>query len=157
MKILGIDPGLANTGWGIVKVENQQTKALHYGLIKTSPRKNLSSRLFHLHQEINRLIKKFKPDRMAVEKVFFGVNAKTALIVGQARGVTLLAAAQNKIKVNEYTPLQIKIAITGYGRADKTQVQKMIKNLLKLKKIPRSDDAADALAAAYCDRVSQKP
>lgn len=156
MIILGIDPGLADTGWGMIELKNRQIKVIKYGLIKTPPSQKLPSRLFLLYQKVFRLIRKFTPDRIAVEKVFFGANAKTALNIGHCKGVILLAASQNKLKISEYTPLQIKIAITGYGRADKTQMQKMIQTLLKLKKKPQSDDAADALAVAYCDAVSRK-
>ena len=156
MIILGIDPGIADTGWGFIEIKNHQTKVINFGSIKTAAGKELSSRLLLLYQELNQLIKKFKPDKMAVESVFFGVNAKTALLVGHAKGVVLLLGAQNKLEVNEYTPLQIKIAATGYGRADKLQMQKMIQKLLNLKKIPKSDDAADALAVALCDSVSNK-
>lgn len=156
MIILGIDPGLATTGWGIIETKNNQQKVIKYGTIKTKPNKNLPLRLQQLHQEILSLITQHKPDRMAVEKVFFGSNAKSALMVGQARGVVLLCAAQKNLSVNEYAPLQIKIAITSYGRAEKDQMQKMVKILLKLKKIPQPDDAADALAVALCDSVSKR-
>lgn len=149
MIILGIDPGTAATGYGLVKKQSE-LKAIDYGCIKTSPNFSTAERLKQTHQQITKLIKKYKPNIVAVEDIFFFKNLKTAIKVSQARGVALLTASQMKIPVAEYTPLQIKQAVTSYGRADKTQVQKMVKILLGLKEIPRPDDAADALAVAIC-------
>ena len=149
MIILGIDPGTAIIGYGII--ERQKTlKAIDYGCIKTSAKNNTAERLKILYQELNKIIKKHKPDLLAVEDIFFFKNAKTAIKVSQARGVILLAAAKLKIPVYEPTPLQIKIATVGYGRAEKQQVQKMVQQLLRLKTMPKPDDAADALAIAIC-------
>ena len=147
--ILGIDPGIADTGFGIIKKEaNNKISCLGYGSIKTPAKTDLSDRLETLSKDLNTIIKKYKPDLVAVEELFFFSNAKTALIVGQARGVVLLTAKQNKVRIVEFTPLQVKQAVTTHGRAEKTQVQRMVKLLLNLKNIPKPDDAADALAIA---------
>lgn len=148
--IIGIDPGIADTGYGIIEVESSQLKCLEYGSIKTSAKDNLPRRLEKLNQELDKLIKKYKPNFSGVEQLFFAKNAKTALIVGQARGVVLLTLSQNKVPIFEFTPLQIKQAVSSYGGASKLQVQKMVKLLLGLRELPRPDDAADALAAAIC-------
>ncbi len=153
MIILGIDPGTATTGFGVIeklKVQGQKLKVIDYGCIKTSMKFTTAERLEKIYNELNVLIKKHKPSTMAVEDIFFFKNAKTIIKVSQARGVILLTAAKSKIPIFEYTPLQIKQAITGYGRAEKNQVQKMVKILLNLKEIPKPDDAADALATAIC-------
>lgn len=154
MIIIGIDPGLANTGWGVIKTERQKDKknlhCLGCGLIKTSSSLAPAERLKILYTELNRLIKKYQPSVLAVESVYFFKNLKTALPVSQAKGVILLAAAKKKIPVYEFTPLQVKMVVTGYGRAEKSQVQKMIKVLLNLDTIPKTDDAADALGVAVC-------
>lgn len=153
MIIMGIDPGTAITGFGVIeksKVQSQKLKAIDYGCIKTFTDSTTSERLKKLHDQLNSLMKKHKPDMVAVEDIFFFKNLKTAIKVSQARGVILLTAAKAKIPVSEYTPLQIKQAVTSYGRAEKIQVQKMVKLLLNLKEIPKPDDAADALAAAIC-------
>jgi crossover junction endodeoxyribonuclease RuvC len=155
MIILGIDPGTAQVGYGIIKKQSE-LKAVDYGCIKTSPSFSTAERLKQTHQEITKLIKKHKPNIIAIEDIFFFKNLKTAIKVSQARGVALLTASQMKIKVAEYTPLQVKQAVTSYGRADKAQVQKMVKILLKLKEIPKPDDAADALAVAICCAHSLK-
>ncbi len=148
--ILGIDPGIADTGYGIIKAEGSHLTCLAYGSIKTSTQTDLISRLESLHQELDKIIKKFRPDYSAVEQLFFNKNVKTALIVGQARGVALLTLKQNKLPVFEYTPAQVKSAVAAYGQASKLQVQKMVKLILNLKELPRPDDAADALAIAIC-------
>ncbi|ADQ15077.1 crossover junction endodeoxyribonuclease RuvC [Halanaerobium hydrogeniformans] len=150
MRILGIDPGLATIGYALVDKENNNFKVLEYGVIKTSADKTNIKRLEIIHRNIQELIKEFKPEQMAVEELFFNKNVKTAIKVGQARGVILLAGAQAGIKVAEYTPLQIKQAVVGYGRADKRQVQEMVKSLLNLVELPKPDDAADALAISIC-------
>lgn len=150
MIIIGIDPGTAITGYGIIKKSKKTLNCLDYGSITTAPSQIMPERLKRLNDELNKLIKKYKPKALIVENVYFFKNLKTAFPVSQAKGVILLTAAQNKLPVYEFTPLQIKMAITGYGRADKKQVQKMVKILLNLKEIPKPDDAADALAAAIC-------
>lgn len=149
--ILGIDPGIADTGFGIIKKDEKGNLfCLDYGSIKTDSKQDMPERLEILNRELNEKIKKYKPALISVEQLFFCRNVKTALVVGQARGVVLLTARQNKIEVNEFTPLQIKQAVSSYGQASKAQVQKMVKLLLNLKEIPRPDDAADALAVAIC-------
>ena len=134
----------------------KELELLDYGIIATSPKQTTGERLLKLYKEISALIKRLKPDVLVVEKLFFFKNLKTALPVSEARGVILLAAANQKIKVIELTPLQIKMGICGYGRADKQQVQKMLKEILDLEKIPKPDDAADAIAAALCGAYSLK-
>ena len=157
MIIMGIDPGIAKTGFGIIssvfdsKSKNQnKIKCLDYGLIETDKLLSPAQRLKRLYLELSRLINKYNPNILAVESVYFFKNLKTAIPVSQAKGVILLAAAQKKIPVHEFTPLQAKMAITGYGRAKKHQIQEMVKLLLNLKKIPSPDDAADALLMAIC-------
>ncbi len=148
--IIGIDPGIADTGYGVIQVNGANLKCLEYGSIKTKAGTKLSVRLHKLHVELTALIQKHKPNLVSVEELFFCNNAKTALIVGQARGVVLLAIEQNKVPFIEFTPLQIKQAVSSFGGADKKQVQRMVKLILNLKEIPKPDDAADALAAAIC-------
>jgi len=149
MIILGIDPGTATTGYGVIKKTRKDLKCITWGTIKTSPSIPDGERLRKLQNQLNKLIKIYKPEFLAVEKIYFFKNIKTAIPVAQAKGTILLTAAKKKIPVYQFTPLQIKTAITGYGRADKKQVQKMIKTLLNLKKLPK-DDAADALGVAVC-------
>ena len=147
--ILGIDPGIADTGYGVIcRSERNQLSCLLYGSIKTSAKIEVGERLDIIYRELTKIIKKFRPELIAVEKLFFCNNAKTAMIVGQARGVVILAAHQQKIPVSELTPLQIKQAVSSYGAASKLQVQRMVKLILSLKEIPKPDDAADALAVA---------
>lgn len=146
--ILGIDPGLADTGYGIIEKSGDKMNMLACGSIKTSSRANFIERLKIIHQELIKIIKKFKPGVVAVEQLFFCKNVKTALLVGQARGVCLMTIAENNLPIYEYTPLQVKQALSGYGRADKNQIGQMVKLLLKLKVVPTPDDAADALAVA---------
>jgi crossover junction endodeoxyribonuclease RuvC len=150
MIILGIDPGFARTGFGVIEEKNKNLRALDYGCLSTPSGLIFEKRLEKIREELEELIKKFHPTICAVEKIFFCKNAKTAIDVGQARGVVILTAAEKKIKILEFTPLQVKQFITGYGKAEKQQVQKMVKILLGLKEIPRPDDAADALALAIC-------
>jgi len=154
--ILGIDPGFADTGYGIIEFINGKTKTLDYGSIKTPARHAFAERLEYIYKEINNLIKKYNPQSIAVEQLFFYKNVTTAIKVSQSRGVVLLAAQQNNLKIHEYTPLQIKQSLTGYGRAEKKQMQLMIKAVLNLKEVPKPDDAADALAVALCCFASQK-
>lgn len=149
--ILGIDPGIADTGFGVIeKIGSNGLKCLDYGTIKTSAKMELAERLQILNKEIKKIINTYKPDLIAVEQIFFCKNVKTALIVGHARGVILLTAKMHKVETCEFTPLQIKQAVSAYGQASKLQVQKMVKMLLGLKELPKPDDAADALAAAIC-------
>lgn len=146
--ILGLDPGLADTGYGLIEKQGQKLKMIACGSIKTSSRADFIERLKIIHQELVKIIKKYKPDTVAVEQLFFCKNVKTALLVGQARGVCLMTIAENNLPIFEYTPLQVKQALTSYGKADKNQVGRMVKLLLNLKSVPEPDDAADALAVA---------
>ncbi len=149
--ILGIDPGIADTGFGIIEKDKASNIiCLDYGSIKTKAKTDLAYRLEILSKELNKIIKKYKPKLIAVEQLFFCKNVKTALIVGQARGVVLLVARQNNIAIKEFTPLQVKQAVSAYGKAEKTQVARMVKLLLNLNELPCPDDAADALAVAIC-------
>lgn len=149
--ILGIDPGIADTGYGVVKKEkNGNLVCVDYGSIKTNSKIDLPERLEILSCRLTELIEKYQPAIIAVEQLFFCKNVKTALVVGHARGVVLLTAKENKVPIVEFTPLQIKQAVSTYGKASKLQVQKMVKLLLNLKELPKPDDAADALAAAIC-------
>ena len=156
MIILGIDPGIGRCGWGALEVKGTKLKVIDFGCIETSSKLETSKRLEEIHNKITKLIKKFSPDALVLEELFFNTNAKTAFVVGQARGVVLLAGAQNKLKNFVYTPLQVKIAVTGYGRAEKDQVGKMVKTILALKSIPKPDDTADALAIAITHAFSSK-
>lgn len=148
MVIIGIDPGTANTGYGIVRKTKKQLKCLDYGVIKTSPVDSPGERLRIINNQISKLIKKHQAKVLAVERLYYFRNQKTIAPVSQAKGVVLLAAARKKIPVFELTPLEVKMSITGFGRADKKDVQKAIKKILNLDKIPKPDDAADALAIA---------
>ena len=148
--ILGVDPGIADTGYGVILDDGGKISCLTYGSIKTSPKDDLITRLDSLHKQLTVIIKKYKPALVSVEELFFSKNVKTALIVGHARGVILLTLKQNKVPIFEFKPSQVKQAVTCYGAAKKDQVQKMVKTLLKLDKIPQPDDAADALALAMC-------
>ncbi|MCX6798244.1 MAG: crossover junction endodeoxyribonuclease RuvC [Candidatus Falkowbacteria bacterium] len=148
--ILGIDPGIADTGYGLIKEDGAQLSCLAYGSIKTKARTDLADRLADLYQQLDKLIKKYQPDSAAVEELFFNKNVRTALIVGQARGVVLLVLKQNKLPIIHFTPSQVKQAVSAYGQASKLQVQKMVKLILNLSELPRPDDAADALAIAVC-------
>jgi crossover junction endodeoxyribonuclease RuvC len=149
--ILGIDPGFGRVGYGIIKKDLKLGwKMLAFGCIETSPKKSFVARISQIHEELVGIIKKYKPTRMAVEELFFFSNMKTAIEVGQARGVILLTGVENNLPIDEFTPLQVKQAITGYGRAEKDQMQKMVAVVLGLKEKIKSDDAADALAVALC-------
>ena len=156
MRILGIDPGIGRTGWGIIELHGSQFTVHSFGCIETLANDALPNRLFALHDEIINIINEYKPEELSIEDLFFNTNAKTALVVGQARGVVLLAAAQKNLPVAVYTPLQIKMALTGYGRAEKNQIGQMVKTLLKLPSIPKPDDTADALAIAVTHAFSRK-
>lgn len=148
--ILGIDPGFGRIGYGVIEQVKGDWRALDFGCIETSPKDSFVDRLAQLHREVVGLIKKYKPNRMAVEELFFFKNVTTAIQVGQARGAILLAGVNNGLPIDEFTPLQIKQAMTGYGRADKNQMQILVAMLLGIKGKIKSDDAADALAVALC-------
>jgi crossover junction endodeoxyribonuclease RuvC len=148
--ILGIDPGTAITGYGVISEAGRGPRALAYGVIRTPANQELSRRLVTIYAALNELLDAHQPDAVAVEEVFFSKNARTALSVGHARGVVLLAAAHRGIPLFHYKPAQVKQAVTGYGGADKRQIQEMMRMLLALEEIPRPDDAADALAIALC-------
>lgn len=157
MIILGIDPGLGRTGWGVIeKVEGQKLKAKGFGCIETKAGLDTPTRLLIIFHKINQIIKEFKPNLAVVEKLFFNTNVTTAMSVGEARGVVMLTLVSNGVSIEEFTPLQVKQAITGYGKATKEQMQKMVKVLLGLDKIPKPDDAADALAIAVTLSVTMK-
>ncbi len=149
-KILGVDPGTATTGYGIIESLNGKLSLVEFGAIKTSKRDSAAQRLGEIFGDLTSLITKHRPQVLAVEQLFFYKNITTAISVAEARGVVLLCAEQNKLKIAEFTPLQVKMSLTGYGKADKKQVQYMVAKLLGLKKSPRPDDAADALAVAIC-------
>ncbi|NLM04624.1 MAG: crossover junction endodeoxyribonuclease RuvC [Clostridiales bacterium] len=150
MIILGIDPGIAIMGYGIVKYIGNRFEVIDYGSITTSSKMSTAERLKKIYNELNILIEKYEPEHVAIEELFFNTNAKTAMLVGQARGVAILAAINHDKKIYEYTPLQIKQGVVGYGRAEKRQVQEMIKMILNLKEVPKPDDVADALAITIC-------
>ncbi len=157
MITLGIDPGTAITGYGVINEEQDgHLNVLDFGVIRTSPEQSHADRLVQLYRRIKELIILHQPEMGAVEKLFFERNVRTALNVGQARGVALLAMAELGIKIGEYTPMEIKQAVAGYGGADKNQVQQMVKAILELDAIPQPDDAADALAVAICHIHSVK-
>jgi len=148
--ILGIDPGIATTGYGVVEKEGQKLKALDYGAILTSPRDEPPDRLLSIYEQLNRLFDLHHPDFLVTERLFFAKNETTAFGVGRTIGVVLLTASQRGVPWTEYTPPQVKQAVVGYGAAEKKQVQYMIQRLLNLPSIPKPDDAADALAIAIC-------
>lgn len=156
MVILGIDPGIGRCGWGVVEYKSAKFKVIDYGCIETKPNGSIEKRLLEIASEVTDIIKKYNPDEFSIEELFFGANSKTALVVGQARGVVLLCAGENKLPVAIYTPLQVKMALTGYGRADKSQIGQMVKIILKLNEIPKLDDTADALAIAITHAFSAK-
>lgn len=161
MKILGIDPGTAIVGWGLLEDSHQVnntkcSKVLSCGIISTKAGTPDADRLEIIFDSLTDIIKKEKPDIIAIEQLFFFKNQKTVMTVSQARGAIILAVKKSKTPFFEFTPLQVKQAITGYGRADKKQIQEMVKTLLRLKEIPKPDDAADALAIALCCSQSQK-
>ncbi len=150
MIILGIDPGIAICGTGVIEKNGNKYKAIYYDSIITKAHTPLEDRIEIIYNGIVELIDKYKPDAISVEELFFNNNAKTAFAVGQARGVVMLAGKQKNVPFYEYTPLQVKQALTGYGRADKKQIQQMVKSFLGLSEVPKPDDTADALAIAIC-------
>ena len=156
MKVLGIDPGIARMGWAVLEEKGGKINALSFGCFETKAKEETPVRLNQIFHEVKGLIKKYSPDMVAIEELFFNTNAKTAFVVGQARGVVFLACAQEKAKSICFTPLQIKLAVTGYGRAEKKQVGKMVKTILKLKEAPKLDDTSDALAVGLTYLFSRK-
>ncbi|MBE7061715.1 MAG: crossover junction endodeoxyribonuclease RuvC [Clostridiales bacterium] len=157
MIIVGFDPGLATLGYGVISTDKRnKPQMVDYGIVSTPKEENLAVRLAMIEKGVKQIIEKFKPDEIAIEELFFAKNVTTGINVAHARGVTLLTAVKECGKIFEYTPLQIKQALTGYGRADKHQIQSMVKTMLGLKGIPRPDDAADALAVALCHSQTNK-
>ena len=150
LRILGIDPGYATIGYGVVDYDKNRFKTVGFGAVTTSAGIPFPKRLKDIYNDMVTVIQKYKPDEMSVEKLYFNTNTTTAIDVAQARGVIVLAAENCGVSVFEYTPLQVKQAITGYGRAEKRQVMEMVKSFLNLEKIPKPDDTADALALSVC-------
>lgn len=150
MRILGIDPGYAIMGYAVLDYKGNKFTAVDFGSITTDAHTPNEERLEILYDELCRIIGEYKPDEASVEELFYNTNATTAIMVGEARGMVLLACAKAGIRISEYTPLEIKSALTGYGKADKKQVQMMVKTILGLKETPKPDDTADAIAAAIC-------
>lgn len=148
MRIIGIDPGTGILGFGVIDIEKGKATLVDAGVIRTPVKEDDAVRLVTIFDELSQIIKETKPEQMSVEKLFFARNVTTAMTVAQARGVVLLCGMQAGLIIHEYTPMQIKQAVTGYGRAEKKQIQEMVRVILKLKEIPKPDDAADALAAA---------
>ena len=157
MRFLGIDPGYALIGFGVVEKNKSAYLPIEYGVIRTSSALPIQNRLHLIYKQILALTRRIRPDAIGVEKLFFAKNTKTAMDVSQARGVILLAVYQSNALIYEYTPLQVKQSITGYGQATKEQMQKMVKTLLSLSSIPKPDDAADALAIALCTAQIWRP
>jgi crossover junction endodeoxyribonuclease RuvC len=148
--ILGVDCGTALVGWGVIKVDGEKVKSFTYGVIRTEKTSALPERLNIIYNELNKIIDLYGIEEMAVEMLFYFKNTKTVISVSEARGVILLSGAVKGIKQFDYTPLQVKTAVTGYGRAEKKQIQYMVQKILKMKELPKPDDAADALALAIC-------
>lgn len=159
MIYIGIDPGTATTGYGIIKqtnIKKQEFEILDFGVILTKKTDSDAKRLQILHEDLSAIIKKYKPDAAGIEKLFFASNQTTAMTVSQARGVAMLAFSQNNLSIKEFTPLQVKNTLCGYGKADKKQMQRAVQMSFKLKQVPKPDDAADALAIALCTAVWKK-
>ena len=156
MRVLGIDPGLAIVGYSIIETDANKIKMLEYGCIKTEAEISTPDRLNIIFNKLNEIIKQYNPEDMAIEELFYNKNVKTVISIGQARGVEVLSGISNGLQIYEYTPLQIKQAVVGYGRAEKKQIQNMVKFILGLNEIPKPDDAADALAVAICHSFSLK-
>jgi len=155
--VLGIDPGTAATGYGLVERTGSRLRAVDFGCVVTTPESELPQRLLLIHRAVSELIELHKPQMLGVERLFFNRNVQTAFAVGQARGAVLLAAAQHDLPVFEYGPHEVKMAVTGYGRAGKEQVQRMVQVVLGMDVLPSPDDAADALAVAICLAHAQRP
>ena len=156
MKVLGIDPGLGNTGYGIISAVNNNFELIEYGVIKTNSKDKLANRLKIIFNEVTNLISKHRPNILSIEEIFYSKNVKSSLLLGHARGVAIAAASVNEILVYEYAARKIKQSLTGNGNAHKDQVRFMVKNLLKMDTIPKSDDASDALAIALCYLLQTK-
>ncbi|MHB1317998.1 MAG: crossover junction endodeoxyribonuclease RuvC [Anaerolineae bacterium] len=156
MLVLGLDPGLAITGYGLIRGDGQRLELAEYGVIRTDAGLGMSERLVLIHDSLQQVLVRHTPDVAAVEELFFSTNARTAMLVGEARGVLLLTLAQSGLPIYEYTPMQVKQAITGYGGADKNQIQQMVRLLLSLDTLPQPDDAADALAVSICHHHSAR-
>ena len=154
--ILGIDPGTATMGWGVIRQEGNRLRYVQHGAITTPSNWEMPRRLGRLFDGVTELVRGYRPDTVAIEELFFNTNVTTGITVGQARGVAILAAYKAGIEVTEYTPLQVKQAVTSYGRADKRQVQEMVRALLNLREIPKPDDAADGLAIAICHAFTSR-
>lgn len=156
MRVIGIDPGYAIVGYGVLEYEKGKFYPVEYGAVTTDAHTDFQLRIKEIFLEVDRIIKRTRPEALAIEKLFYTTNQKTVMQVAQARGVILLAASLNDLPVYEYTPLQVKQSVTGYGKAVKKQVQEMTKNILRLDSIPKPDDTADALAMAICHGYSYK-
>ncbi|EYE89619.1 Holliday junction resolvase [Fervidicella metallireducens AeB] len=150
MIIVGIDPGIAIVGYGVLEYKNNSFKVVDYGAVLTTPKNTMPQRLEIIYNFLGEIFDKYKPDAVAYEELFFNQNAKTAITVGQARGAAILCAQVRNLNIYEYTPLQVKQAVVGYGRAEKKQIQQMVKVILNLREVPKPDDTADALAIAIC-------
>ncbi len=150
MTILGIDPGIATVGYGVIQYENGCFRTIATGAIETPAGIDVEDRIEMVYDDLCELIKMYSPTEISIEELFFNTNQKTAIAVAEARGAILLAAKKNRLNIAEYTPIQVKLAVTGYGRAEKKQVQEMVKIILGLPRVPKPDDAADALALAIC-------
>ncbi|HMN19613.1 MAG TPA: crossover junction endodeoxyribonuclease RuvC [Candidatus Moranbacteria bacterium] len=156
LRVLGIDPGTAIVGWAVLEEDAGKVKALAYGHISTSPQNTPAERLREIADDLRSIVAKYEPQEASVEKLFFFRNVTTAMPVSQARGVILLTLEEFRVNIYEYTPMQVKQALTGYGKAEKRQIQAMVKGILKLKDIPKPDDTADAIAIALCHLNSRK-
>ncbi len=156
MIILGIDPGIANTGYGIVKTDRTRNQVLQFGNIKTDSKLQSEIRLKIIYDKVIKLIEDYDVEEVVLEDIFFSKQVKTAFVLGEAKGIIKLAAANSNIPISTYTPLEVKTSVTGYGKAPKAQVQKMVQMLLKLKELPKPDHAADALALTICHARSHK-
>jgi crossover junction endodeoxyribonuclease RuvC len=156
MRILGIDPGIGRMGWGVIETQGSKIMPLGYGCVETTPNSDVSDRLLIVSDQTEKIINEFKPDVLSIEELYFGTNAKTAFSVGQARGVVLLCAAKKKIPAEVYNPMEVKVAVTGYGKAEKNQIGQMVKVILGLESIPKIDDTSDALAVALAHAFSAK-
>lgn len=150
MVVLGIDPGYAIVGYGVLKYDRNKFTPIEYGAVTTKAKTEFTSRLDTIYEGICEILSKYKPEAMSIEKLYFNTNTTTAIDVAQARGVIVLAAESRGVPISEYTPLQVKQSVTGYGKAEKRQVMEMVKNLLGLSAVPKPDDTADALALAIC-------
>jgi len=156
LRILGIDPGYALVGYGVIDIVGNTIKPIAYGCITTTKKDTFHERMLQVNEQLVEIITEYKPDDMAIEKLFFSRNTSTALDVAQVRGTIILEGLKHGLDVYEYNPVEVKLAVTGYGKADKQQIQQMVKSLLNLKEIPKPDDTADALAIAICHNNSAK-